>query len=124
VIGRSARFWTLAILVTALTAVGVRVMQSRFDAADLRNAADLVRTYTAAGPRTLEEVVSRRHPDARITWHSSLRSGCFGYVRVRCRAGRRTYLWDVDMGSVSIHPANPAGRSILRQMERDRGGPS
>ncbi len=119
-----ARFWTLAILLTAMAAIGVRVMQNRFDAADLRNAEDLVRSYDAGRGRTIEDVVARRHPDAPITWHAGVRSGCFGYVRVRCQAGSRSYLWDVDMGSVSIHPANPDGRSVLTELDRPGPGAS
>jgi hypothetical protein len=127
---RRTLFWVIAIALTVFAGVGMSWMQTRFDAADLRNATELVRSYDAGGRRSVEDIVRARHPRGRLSWDSTIRSGCFGYVRVRCRAEEpghvSTYLFDVDMGSVSIHPANAAGRRALAELGEasGRGGRS
>ena len=127
---KAATFWVIPIILTAVTGVTLGYMQTRFDAADLRNATNLVRSYDGGRGPTVEDIVRSQEPGAHLTWDSAVRSGCLGWVRVRCRAegARRTvtYLWDVDMGTVSIHPANAVGRRVLANLERPRarGGAS
>jgi len=122
---RRSFFWLVAVALTVLAGVGMSYMQTRFDSADLRNATELVRSYDGGHGRSLEDIVRAQHPGGRLSWDSTIRSGCFGYVRVRCRAeepGRvATYLFDVDMGSVSIHPANAAGRRALAELDHPGG---
>jgi hypothetical protein len=119
---------------TVAVAVSVYVLEGAFTGGDTKRAVQLVQDYQI-GPTSDERIVrylQLKFP-AEHRWHAEVLSSCHGYVRVIADVptpqGVVAYLWDVDLIKGAIHPANPAGREILRELEtlraihqRDAGG--
>lgn len=117
----------------ALFALGIVasfwLLEGAFAAGDHRKAQALVREHRLGGP-TLEQFLLSRHADRTgpPAWSSHILSGCRGFVRVRCAIPRRgaapaAYVFDVDLPQKGIHPADEAGRSVLREFARAGSSP-
>lgn len=119
---------TIIFLVAAT--MTVRYVEQRFNGADVRNGVEIVQGYRAPSGRLLQDALVARHPGLPrngIRWEGELLSSCYQYVRVRAivtePGGRsREYAFDVDINTVSIHPGNPNGLSVLRELGRSTTG--
>lgn len=107
---------------TLLAFVAIMVMQSKFDGADQNAAVGIVQTAPSKTGRTIQDVLSERHPGKPPLWSSSTESSCFQHVRVRASilpepaAQPVNYDFVVDINGPSIHPGNPAGEEVLRAL--------
>ena len=107
---------------TLLAFVAIMVMQSKFDGADQNAAVGIVQTAPSKTGRTIQDVLSERHPGKPPLWSSSTESSCFQHVRVRASilpepaAQPVNYDFVVDINGPSIHPGNPAGEELLRAL--------
>lgn len=107
---------------TLLAFVAIVVMQSKFDGADQNAAVGIVQTAPSKTGRTIQDVLSERHPGKPPLWSSSTESSCFQHVRVRASvlpepaAQPVNYDFVVDINGPSIHPGNPAGEEVLRAL--------
>lgn len=113
----------IAMVLTALAAsASVIYLQQRFDAADVKNAVEIAKTYRAPSGRTLVDVLSAKHPGAAVDWRGTEESSCFQHVRVdaavRPSGGPPfDYQFSVDLNGPSIHPANPLGEDAVRALD-------
>ena len=107
---------------TLLAFVAIVVMQSKFDGADQNAAVGIVQTAPSKTGRTIQDVLSERHPGKPPLWSSSTESSCFQHVRVRASilpepaAQPVNYDFVVDINRPSIHPGNPAGEEVRRAL--------
>ncbi len=113
----------MVLLTMTLTAfVAIVVMQSKFDGADQRAAMALVQSTRSANGRTIVDVLDARHPGREAVWSVGTESACFQHERVRATvtptpaAEPIAYDFVVDINGPSVHPGNPAGESLLKQL--------
>lgn len=113
----------MVLLTMTLTAfVVIVVMQSKFDGADQRAAMALVQSTRSANGRTIVDVLDARHPGREAVWSVGTESACFQHERVRATvtptpaAEPIAYDFVVDINGPSVHPGNPAGESLLKQL--------
>jgi hypothetical protein len=105
---------------TLLAFVVIMVMQSKFEGADQRTSIGIVQLTPSKSGRTVNDVLSAKHPGKPPIWSSATESSCFQHVRVRATvapdppADPVNYDFVVDINGPSIHPGNPAGEEILR----------
>jgi len=116
-------------VLTALAAsASVVYLQHRFDAADVKSAVEIAKTYRAPTGRTLPGILETRHPGAPIEWRGTEESSCFQHVRVEAVVTPKgeapsDYAFSIDLNGPSIHPANPLGQEALEGLDRSDGGP-
>lgn len=117
------RYLVLASM-TLLAFVAIVVMQSKFEGADQRAAIGIVQMTPSKSGRTIEDVLSARHPGKAPIWSSATESSCFQHVRVRATvspdppAEPVNYDFVVDINGPSIHPGNPGGEEVLRALHQ------
>lgn len=114
----------LLLVSISMLAFGIIVfVQSKFDAADQRAALGIVQAYhPPQGGRSVPEVLDERYPGQVPTWSTWTESACFQHVRVRAYISNApsgppvSADFAVDINGPSIHPANPEGESVLRDL--------
>jgi hypothetical protein len=105
---------------TLLAFVAIVVMQSKFEGADQRTSIGIVQLTPSKSGRTVNDVLSAKHPGKLPIWSSATESSCFQHVRVRATVSPDppvepvNYDFVVDINGPSIHPGNPAGEEVLR----------
>ena len=120
---------TVAMVLTALAAsASVVYLQHRFDAADVKSAVEIAKTYRAPTGRTLPGVLEGRHPGAPVEWRGTEESSCFQHIRVEAVVMPRgeapsDYAFSVDLNGPSIHPANPLGQEALAGLDQPDARP-
>jgi hypothetical protein len=107
---------------TVAVAVSVYVLEGAFTGGDTKRAVQLVQDYQI-GPTSDERIVrflQLKYPGPHH-WTAEVLSSCHGYIRVTAQVptkdGIIRYLWDVDLVKGAIHPANAAGKDVLRELE-------
>ena len=114
--------YMVLVTMTLLAFVAIVVLQSKFDGADQKAALNIVQTTPAKNGRTIVDVLDARHPGVAPYWSTATESACFQHVRVRASvlpeptAAAIAYDFVVDINGPSIHPGNPAGEEVLRQL--------
>lgn len=121
---KPAQITRYMVLVTLTLAafVAIVVMQSKFDGADQKAAVALVQATRAPNGRTIVDALEVRHPGKPPVWSVDTESACFQHERVRASVYPNpadapiNYDFVVDINGPSVHPGNPAGESILKQL--------
>jgi hypothetical protein len=90
------------------------ILQGAFDASDHAKSERAVRSYRVGDGPTLGERVERAMPGG--AWTTDITHGCRGIVQVGYHAPGGTYLFDYDVPSHAIHPANAAAEQVLRAL--------
>jgi hypothetical protein len=105
---------------TLLAVVGVVTIQSKFDAADRKAAAGVVRDYRSKAGWTIPEVIEGMHPGRAAQWNVSTESACMQHERVRVDVDGKSYEFLVDINGPAIHPGNPASVQVLKGLDAPR----
>jgi hypothetical protein len=114
--------YMVLVTMTLLAFVAIVVMQSKFDGADQKAAMALVQSTRAPNGHTIVDVLDVRHPGKEAVWSVGTESACFQHERVRATvfptptAEPIAYDFVVDINGPSVHPGNPAGESLLKQL--------
>jgi hypothetical protein len=115
-------------VVTALTAAAcILWMQGRYEAADEKNALEIVQDYRPRGGSSIPEVLAARHPGRPPSWSTAVKSSCFQHILVVAtieEAEPKAYAFVVDINAPAIHPGNPLGQEVLEALDAPRAPPS
>ena len=119
-----AKITKYMVLVTMTLAafIAIVVMQSKFDGADQKAAVGIVQLTRAPNGRTILDALDARHPGKPPVWSVTTESACFQHERVRASVFPSpaedpvNYDFVVDINGPSVHPGNPAGESLLKQL--------
>lgn len=95
-------------------------VQSKFDGADRKAALDVVQEYRSKQGASIPEVLDKKHPGQAPFWTVETQSSCFHHERVRAVVAGVPYDFMVDIDGPSIHPGNPAGEDVLRDLGQPR----
>jgi hypothetical protein len=114
----------LAAMVTLIAFVSIFYIQSRFDKADRRAALGIVQHYRARGGWTIPELLDKRHPGkaAAAAWTVETQSSCRQHQRVQAMVDGTPYVFGVDINGPSIHPGNPEGEAVMKELGQERAG--
>jgi len=119
-----AKITKYMVLVTMTLAafIAIVVMQSKFDGADQKAAVGIVQLTRAPNGRTIVDALEVRHPGKAPVWSVTTESACFQHERVRASVfpspaeAPVNYDFVVDINVPAVHPGNPAGESLLKQL--------
>jgi hypothetical protein len=107
----------------SMVAIGVILfLESKFEGADQTAAINIVQQYHAKGGRSVPEVLDELHPGQMPQWSAGTERACFQHIRVRAYVSNApagppiSYDFAVDINGPSIHPANPNGERVLREL--------
>jgi hypothetical protein len=112
----------LAATVTLIAFVSIFYIQSRFDGADRRAALGIVQSYRARGGWTIPELLDKRHPGKAAAWQVETQSSCRQHQRVEATIDGTPYVFGVDINGPSIHPGNPEGEAVMKELGEPRIG--
>ncbi len=116
----------IGVLMAAILAVSLLLLQSAFDRGDREKAFGIV---AASRPdpsgRTVAELLAARNGGAPPPCEAAIRSGCRGLVLVRCAVGGdpEPYAFAVDLVKRRAWPANPSTSTRLAAAPPGGGAP-
>jgi hypothetical protein len=118
----SRRLRGAIMVLTALAAAAtVLWMQGRYEAADQKNALEIVQAYHPPGGTSIPALLAARHPGKLVSWTTAVESSCFQHIRVHAvveEAEPVLYAFVVDINGPSIHPANDNGQVLMGALDK------